>query len=735
MVCMENRIYRVFIVFLLAPIIAPMLYVGGMLYPYVTPKTLLLRGLAVILAALFTYLVIAGRAFFWQRLKYFQTWIPGILLFVAYATSLLGIDFYHSFWSTFDRGDGLLTLTACVTFFYLVVLSADGSFLSKLYKGVAWVGSAAALYGIVQWVQTTSGVDMPLIAEQSGRIGGTFGNAAFLASYLGMVFFATLAAAPLYKKPWNYMLYGGAVLQVLAIVLTATRGTLLALALVGLAALVYAAWKARGTYRTYARGGLVALMVAAGLFFAFRAQLAHSPLEPIRRVASISLNDPTVSSRLFVWREMLAQSMERPLLGVGAEHIDVLFNKVYDPGAIAEQWFDRSHNAFLDYIVQFGIVGLLLYVALIVGAGLEGWRLFRKEKQPAFLLLVAVYAIQNFFVFDTAITLWLLLVLYAAAIAKNNASVATAACAFPAKNMVAAGVGALLLVPLVWVVVQPLRANMYLAEGYTYHVADVNKAVASMQKGLSLGTYADLEYGYQAYSMYADHQLAALKDTELLAAYTYAHHLLVQNATTYPYDARTVLYLAHVIDAAPAGVVIDNAALTTLLEKVIDLSPNRSQAWYLLSNISIRQANEAKTQKEKMRLYQEAIQTLTTYAEKVPTLDEPRFILASLYFAVGDTKTAAIWADQGLPLYKGSAQVAQRAAGYYIKMEDWPRAAQFLKDVVAAEPADYPVVYDYAKTSFLAGDKAKALEIVAMLRQKAPGLVETDPAFMKALGQ
>ena len=62
-------------------------------------------------------------------------------------------------------------------------------------------------------------------------------------------------------------------------------------------------------------------------------------------------------------------------------------------------------------------------------------------------------------------------------------------------------------------------------------------------------------------------------------------------------------------------------------------------------------------------------------------------------------------------------------------------ARRFLAEVVNSNPTGYPVMYDLAKAEFLAGNVARAKEIVAVLKDKAPGLVETDPAFVRALGE
>ncbi len=88
---------------------------------------------------------------------------------------------------------------------------------------VAGVGSLVAVYGIGEWLLG------------GGRIGSLLGNAAFFAGYLGITVFATLAAAESLSLVWRRAAYAGAVMQVIAIILTATRGTILALAVAGVA--------------------------------------------------------------------------------------------------------------------------------------------------------------------------------------------------------------------------------------------------------------------------------------------------------------------------------------------------------------------------------------------------------------------------------------------------------------------------------------------------------------------
>ncbi|MDO8664300.1 MAG: O-antigen ligase family protein [Candidatus Liptonbacteria bacterium] len=729
---------------LLLPAVLPLIYIDGILYPYVAPKTLLLRAFSLIAGAIFVFLVFSGERCYWERLRSKIAWIPGALLAVAFLTSALGKDFYRSFWSTFERGDGLLTLASVVLFFYLILLYADRKFLTNLFKITALVGTLAASYAFFQWIQSSTGIDLPLIEEPRGRFGGTFGNAAFLAGYLGMTLFSALAYASQSEK-WRRTAYGSAVLQGFVIFLTATRGAMLALIIVGIIALIYIAKSGLGRWRGVARWALTAAVFLAVLFFFFKAQIAKIPFEPVSRLASISLEDSGVSNRLFVWKNLLGEGLKSPLTGYGAEHIEFLFNRVYVPGAVAEEWFDRSHNSFLDYFLQYGIAGLLLYAILIFFLGFIGWKLWRAGEGLGiyFAAAAVVYAVNNFFVFDTAMSLWLLFVFFAAALVYSSRSEPSSAFSFPKSRIVGACLpvgrvilGIAILYMIIPVSINPYRANALLAKGYVSHISDAKSAVALMEQGLALGTYANLEYGYQVYVMYTERQVNMLEGEERLTAYRYTEKTLSDNLKRFSYDARTAIYLAHVIDLAPPEAVRDEALLKNALLRAIELSPKRIQPYYLLANMSIRKGDLAVSKEEKARFYEEAVAVLSIYAGDAPKDAEPRFIIANLYVLAGNSAKAAEWAEKGRVLYEengGGLNSARRAAMYYIGTEEWPKALRFMEDVVNKEPEDLASTYNLAKLYFMTGNRERALQIVKQLMVQKPGLVETDPVFLKAI--
>jgi len=709
-----------------APVFLPVVIWGGLIYPYLVPKTLLFYALTFLAVGVFGLLATHGRAFYYARLNSWETWIPAALLALAYVTSWIGIDLYRSFWSLLVRGDGLLMLSCVVTSFYLILLYADRSFFQRVLHAVASVGTFVAVYGIGEW----------LIG--GGRIGSLLGNAAFFAGYLGISFFATLIAAVSLPRSWQLGTYIGAALQIVAIILTATRGTMLALVVVAVAYLAWLAWHGEGRVRAWSVKMLIVLAVFGGLFFAFRSEIAKVPFEPISRIATIGTGDVDVASRLFIWKNMVTEIGKSPWIGVGAEHIDILFNRFYDPTQILEQWFDRSHNAFLDYAAQYGIGGLLLYLALIATFYTAARRFYsRGDRQCAILisLLALTYAVQSFFVFDTISSFWLMLALLAGMLSLSLPDMPQRALSVSAALRRASWPFAfamvLLIVPMSY---RPALAAYDLAQGYKYQLVDVPREVSYLSHGIALGTYADLEYGYEEYDMYANNQVARLTGQARVDAYQAALAILSANFDRYAYDARTALYLAHVLSLAPEGVTIDRNLLSSALERAIRLSPKRDQPWYILANLSITQANMySPASSERGAGYAAARDILNRYIALVPTLSQPHFVLAELLRASGDPQGAAAEAALGKDDYRGDLMTARRAAGYYESVSDWQDAKFFLNEAIAYTPDDYAFIYDLAKVTYMTGDLVGAEAIVAQLRSSDPAILLTDQNFLNAI--
>lgn len=713
---------------LLAPAFIPLVYLDLFFYPLVATKAFFFRIAVTIAVLLGTYFLYKGGKIYTERLKSFWAWIPAAMLGVAYVTSLFGIDFYHSFWSVFDRSAGLVAMTYGTLYLYLLVLFVSKDFIWKFLKLTAGVASAVGAYAIVQWLGDVSGISIPLFLEADGRIGGTVGNAAFLAGYLGLTFFVTLIVAKKSTKADWY--YAGALVQLIAIILTATRGTILAvIAMLGVA-FVYTALKGSGRAKKVAMTGSLVGLVTLGGFFVFRESLQNVPFEPVQRIANIGVDDTTTSSRLFVWGNMFSRALERPIAGYGAEHIDYVYNQFYNAGDIVEQWFDRSHNLYLDYFVQYGAFGLAVFVLFI--AGLFRFALqTRKEDEymgNMLSLLVGVYALQSFFVFDTINTLIVLFPLFAFSLYKEGEGRA-GSILVKGEAVVASG---LVLIAMYFAVLQPVYANIQLGQSYLSHVADVEKYVAAYTKGFNTKSFTDLEFGYQAYDMYTSRQQNIFSGEEKNIAYQVAYDALTTNAKKYPYDARTLVYLGHVLEARPQGIEYSEEENFKVLEEAMKLSPGREQPYYMLANIYISKGNSV-AGSEREELYQKAIDTVDQYRQLVPEIAEAYLVLSELYRVTGNIEKSEELFKEGIARYKGDASDARRIAGRFLAQNKISEARPYLETVYEERPTDYVAIFDLAKVRFIEGDVDGAVELVELVQLKEPNLLGSDPVFIQSL--
>lgn len=82
------------------------------------------------------------------------------------------------------------------------------------------------------------------------------------------------------------------------------------------------------------------------------------------------LNQAT-AARPLVWAISEKAISDRPLLGWGSDNFERVFEKYYDNRLLeetygSEAWFDRSHNIFLEQIVNNGFIGLTFYLLVYV---------------------------------------------------------------------------------------------------------------------------------------------------------------------------------------------------------------------------------------------------------------------------------------------------------------------------------------------------------------------------------
>jgi tetratricopeptide (TPR) repeat protein/O-antigen ligase len=389
---------------LFATLLIPFVVADGTLmsnlfFPYITGKNFAFRIIIEIVAAL--YILLALRDPKYRPRASWVMWAAlGLTAWMAVAT-LASVDPIKSFWSNFERMEGYVSLLHLFAYFVIMgaVLTAENLW-ERFFNTSIGLSMVMGVYALFQGLELFG---LHPSSQSGARADTSFGNATYLAVY--MLFMLARRAKP---STTMQTVYGLAlVLQCAGLYLTQTRGALLG-AIGGLVvAMIWVAWRAKdgkwATLRKWSLGGLVGVMVLAGAFFAFRDTLKQQG-GTLGRLASISLTEKTTISRLFyIWPMAVSGAAERPLAGWGQENFSYVFNEHYNPGMWdQEQWFDRAHNQFLDWMIAGGFPAFIAYLALFV---LAAWAVIRSRElsvpQQAVLLgLLAGYAFNNLLVFD-----------------------------------------------------------------------------------------------------------------------------------------------------------------------------------------------------------------------------------------------------------------------------------------------------------------------------------------------
>lgn len=386
-------------------LLLPLYVANDLFFPFITGKNFAFRAIVEIIFGAWLLLALLDAQY---RPKF--SWL--LVTFTAFTAIIslaaaLGIDPSTSFWSNYERMDGIVTVIHL--FFFFVVLG------SMNFSARTWYIFLATSVGVAAFVAIKG-----LFALQSGaapRVDSTLGNAAYMAVYmLFHIFFSAFLFTRSKDTIARIVLVVSVLLFVYTLLLTGTRGTFLGLAGGSFVTVLYVAlFGARfPEYRKLAIGGVAILVVLAGGFYAIRDSSFIQSNVSLARIANIDIKEDLVT-RSTIWGMALEGVKERPVLGWGHGNFNFVFNKEYKSSLYAqEQWFDRVHDIFLDWLIAAGVLGFLAYFSIMgaVAYYLFWLPLWRKESDPYFnvleravlLGLLVGYLMHNVVVFDNIIS-------------------------------------------------------------------------------------------------------------------------------------------------------------------------------------------------------------------------------------------------------------------------------------------------------------------------------------------
>lgn len=397
--------------------LTPIIIAAKFSFPYVTVRTVFFR-LVIELALLLVLWLAAAGALSLNSGKAKKTlalkqnyffWVFSGLLTVEILAAFFGQSLTISFFSNLERMWGIFTIIH-LFLFYLLVRSFFGEKEWRIFINIFLaVSLLVGLYGIIQ--KYPSLFKIYVFEAGIGRITSTLGNPAYVAIYL--LFSLTFALYCLRKnwpRPVKYFYLSVLAVDFYAFALAEIRGAYLGL-LVGLslAMILYVILSRNRKYRYGVTAVLILGILFLGLAFLNSASRLVQRLPIIKNVATISFSAITAQTRVMSWNAAWQGIKDKPMLGVGIENFNVLFNKYFKAGyyslAPSETFFDRAHNQFLNLTAESGILAWLIYLGFPIIIGYYLTRGYRQGKFELWELLIlgaasVAYFIHLFFVFD-----------------------------------------------------------------------------------------------------------------------------------------------------------------------------------------------------------------------------------------------------------------------------------------------------------------------------------------------
>lgn len=233
--------------------------------------------------------------------------------------------------------------------YVVAAVAADETRRRIMLWVLALTGSVTVGHGFYQYVNPTTYIGMEgLDTSVATRVFATFDNPNFYAEFLVLLFAVTLALVFTERGPLRYVAAVLLAAQAMALLITYTRGSWLALAL-GLA--------------------IGVMMIDGRLIWPFAlGGAAMLPLVPgaMARVLSIFSLEGTASFRLMLWKVAGTAIAERPVFGVGLGRFYDAFTEAVlsNPNLTVGFLFYGAHQSYFQLAAETGVVGGLAFAWL-----------------------------------------------------------------------------------------------------------------------------------------------------------------------------------------------------------------------------------------------------------------------------------------------------------------------------------------------------------------------------------
>jgi len=710
----------------------------GTFFPFIVGKGFAFRIIVEILFGLFVILAFLDREY---RPKF--SWITKAVLgftFLTLLADLLGANVYKSIWSNYERMEGFVLIIHLAM--YYIVLSSVFKTSEKWIQffNTSIIASVImSLYGVLQLAGKIT------INQGGVRVDATFGNSSYLAIYLVFhIFLCLYMLVSGSKEKWIKWAYGAAVvLESIILYFTATRGAILGLIGGLLLAGIFIVCLPTGDLpegekekenkklRKFSYWLVGSVFAVVFLFVVLRNTSIVEKSPVLSRFSNLGYSEFQTQGRYFIWPMAVKGVIERPIFGWGQENFNFVFNKYYNPNLFGqEEWFDRTHNVVLDWLIAGGIVGFLSYVSIFVALFYYIWRKnsqLQITERSLLTGMIAAYIFHNIFVFDNLISyiIFFSVLAYVHSFSTENVEINgkfyTKTFSDEVSKYIIIPVVAVLTLGMVYFVNVPaILANKTLIQAITPQKAEdggIEKNLKLIKQVFfynSFGSGEALEQLVQISGQVYVAPQGQIPDSIKKEFYDFAKLKVEEKVAQSPHDARYLVFAGSFFNRFGQY----DEAIKYLSRALVE-SPQKQSIYFEIGSSYLSKGDKAKMFEVFKKAY-----------ELKPTSQESRVI-----YAIG-----AIYTNNSSVLKELSTQINQdiiindnRFLQAYTNIGDFKNVIAILNARIAKDPKNLQYKFTLASAYVNLGQKTKAISIVREMIAQEPSFKTQGEEYIKQI--
>ncbi len=376
-----EKYLRVFVLMCIFAIPSLVLYVADWsFFPYIVGKNLLFRVLVELAFSGWILLILFGAI---PKVRATLVHVAvGVFVIVVAIADFTGVAPLKSFWSNFERMEGLITMLHL--FMYFVVLGSILNTEALWDKFWKW----SLVISVVVGIDALSELSVGYMS-----ITGPVGNSAYLAIYA--VFHIFIAALYIRRSTNTLMRFVYAFIMMFNFTVlwfTGVTGALLGLLVGSVLPTIYILHLIMSRAHTYIKVFSMVVIVALAVIAGFYIQVGMSTAQDVSTLPSKTVFEVSMSG-----------VMESPLLGWGQDNFNYVFDRYHNSNTEdKQQWSDRIENVLLGWLVASGLLGLVAYLLMYASVLFYSTKVqyFNMTDRLLLIGLLIAYAVHNLFVFD-----------------------------------------------------------------------------------------------------------------------------------------------------------------------------------------------------------------------------------------------------------------------------------------------------------------------------------------------